>query len=62
MSLWVDRAPYYKIILPDRIRLWKDIDNYNDNQIPSSINNFNEFQSLKSFGKKFLDDIVKLKY
>jgi hypothetical protein len=36
IHLWVDRAPHTKIVLPDRIRIWSEIEKRDDTSIPSA--------------------------
>lgn len=40
IHLWVDRAPYSKTVLPDRIRIWHEIERKNDTTIPSTAHDF----------------------
>lgn len=40
IALWVDRSPYSKLVLPDRIRIWEEIDERNEANIPSTQNDF----------------------
>lgn len=33
-NLWVDRAPYNKLILPDNVKIWNDIAKYGKSKFP----------------------------
>jgi inositol 1,4,5-triphosphate receptor type 1 len=45
--LWIDRAPYSRLVLPDRIRIWNEIDKKDDTSIPCTEHNFSQLQPLK---------------
>jgi hypothetical protein len=49
IHLWIDRAPYFKLVLPDRIRVWDEIDNFNDSTLPKTSQNIQKFIPFKKF-------------
>jgi hypothetical protein len=57
ISLWVDRSPFSKLVLPDRIRTWEDIDERNDFCIPSTLNDYSKLRGLKDFILKYISNL-----
>jgi hypothetical protein len=55
MHLWIDRAPYSKLVLPDRIRVWNEIGLAEDQSVPHSPQDFRSLDSLKHF---ILDELT----
>ena len=49
IHLWIDRAPFFKLVLPDRIRVWDEIDNFNDSSLPKTSQNIIKFIPFKRF-------------
>lgn len=49
VNLYIDRAPFSKLIIPDRVRIWSEIEKKNDSTIPITTHDFSHLQFLKKF-------------
>ena len=53
ITLWVDRAPYIKMIVPNKIRIWSEL-NF---EIFASSEDTNKFSDLKNFVIDYLNKL-----
>ena len=58
ITLWIDRDPYNKIILPQKIRVWTEIEDQ-QNKINCSGKNADKFKDLLKYINDYLTKIME---
>ena len=61
IHLWVDRSPYMKINLPNRIRVWTELED-NPDKIISTDKSISQFETLKIFVCDYMKNIKESRY
>lgn len=56
ICLYIDRAPFSKLIIPDRVRIWHEIEKKNESTIPITHHDFSQLQALKKYAQEYLKD------
>lgn len=58
ITLWIDRDPYNKIILPQKIRVWTEIEDQ-QNKINCSVHDADKFKDLLKYINDYLTKIME---
>lgn len=56
LNLWIDRSPFVKLILPNRIKIWTDL-NKDKNYLPHTLCDISKFENLKKYVGLYIKEI-----
>ena len=48
-ALWIDKTPFIQLNLPNRLRVWKNLNSSQENSIACTKQDISQFKSLKQF-------------